>query len=148
MPTYWLCGNKQFLLSWSVSSNTKNPQNIVYFFPSCVQRWTSRAWSSRLLRQTAWTASATARRRTSTASRAAPVTTATRAHIPTDCSHTTVRPMADIHLSTSFLTHPRFPHLIPLPPTLPLLCSPTPPTTYTAYTRPRWQYPRAYSVHT
>lgn len=63
-----------------------------------VQRWTSRAWSSPRWRPTAWTASVTARswrrrrkRRTTTASRAAPATPATRRHIPTDCSHTTVR---------------------------------------------------------
>lgn len=65
-----------------------------FFFLYCVQRWTSRAWSSPLSRRTAWTASATARRRrrrTTTASRAAPATPATQPHIPTDCSRTTVK---------------------------------------------------------
>lgn len=65
------------------------PRQLCTFFPA--QRWTSRAWSSPRWRPTAWTASATARRRTNTASKAAPATPATQPHIPTDCSHTTVR---------------------------------------------------------
>lgn len=65
------------------------PRQLCTFFP--VQRWTSKAWSSPRWRPTAWTASATARRRTITASKAAPATPATQPHIPTDCSHTTVR---------------------------------------------------------
>lgn len=65
------------------------PHQLCTFFPA--QRWTSRAWSSPRWRPTAWTASATARRRTITASKAAPATPATQPHIPTDCSHTTVR---------------------------------------------------------
>lgn len=66
------------------------PTSTLCTFPP-VQRWTSRAWSSRRSRVTAWTASATARKRTITASKAAPATPATQPHIPTDCSHTTVR---------------------------------------------------------
>ncbi|XP_069024420.1 uncharacterized protein mxd4 isoform X1 [Embiotoca jacksoni] len=69
-----------------------------------IKRWTSRAWSSPPARRTVWTASATARRRTTTASRAAPATPATQPHIPTDCSRTTARQRAAIHFSTSFLT--------------------------------------------
>ncbi|XP_031727276.1 max dimerization protein 4 isoform X1 [Anarrhichthys ocellatus] len=81
-----------------------------------IKRWTSRAWSSLLERRTAWTASATVRRRrrrTTTASRAAPATPATQPHIPTDCSRTTVRQRAAIHLPTSFFDQASFPSPFP-----------------------------------
>lgn len=77
---------------------------VCIFVSFCVQRWTSRVWSSPLLRQTAWTASAMARRKTTTASRAAPATPATQPHIPTDYSRTTVRHHTAICVPTSFLT--------------------------------------------
>lgn len=89
--------------------------NLVFLFH--VQRWTSRVWSSPLVRRTAWTASVTARRRTTTASRAAPATPATQPHIPTDCSRITVRRSGPSSPSLIQLPHPCFP-------------SPTPPTTY------------------
>lgn len=87
-------------------------QNNFFFH---TQRWTSRVWSSHRSRLTAWTASATERRIT-TASRAARVTPATQPHIPTDCSHTTVKtPRPSISLPP---LHPEY------------LQSPAPPTTY------------------
>lgn len=76
----------------------------------CVQRWTSRVWSSPLARRTASTASAMARRKTTTASRAAPATPATQAHIPTDYSRTTVRTPHG-HLCPIQLRRPSFPAL-------------------------------------
>ena len=117
----WVEINSFLPLALFSNSAENNPVCCLFY----LQTWTSRAWSSPPARRTVWIVLATWRKRTTTASRAAPATPATQPHIPTDCSRTTVRHSVTIRLPASFLTCASL-----LSARLPPDRLPSPPTTY------------------